>query len=261
MDVSPRDLPNDEAFESTRDERALSRPNGLLLDLGNTVLREAQYDFPSGLKRIHELCENRLDDAEFASHVTTVYRDLRAHLISGVVELSFQAFLRLALQSARSRPRVSIADLEFEFWKAACEMAPVPGIHGFLRRMGELGMPMGTVSNAMFSSGVLSWKLDSHGIRDYFTFLMSSAEYGVRKPHPAIFAAAAARLNIAPHGLWFIGDSLNNDIRGARQAGMTAVWFNTREFEDDGTPHAMVTNWDEAALLVELTLRRDRRGF
>lgn len=256
--MSTRDLPDDSS-ESTRDERALPRPNGLLLDLGNTVLREAQYDFPSGLKRIHELCENRLDEAEFATHVTTVYRDLRAHLLSGVVELSFQSFLRLSLQSARSQPRVSIADLEFEFWKSACEMAPVPGIHGFLRRMGELGVPMGVVSNAMFSSGVLSWKLDSHGIRDYFAFLMSSAEYGVRKPHPAIFSAAAARLNIAPQGLWFIGDSLNNDVRGARMAGMTAIWFNAREAENDGTPHAMVANWDEAALLVEVTLRRDQR--
>lgn len=243
--------------DDTRTERVLPRPRGLLLDLGNTVLREAQYDFPSGLKRLHELCVNRLDEVEFASHVSNVYRDLRAHLLTSVVELSFQAFLRLALQSARSEPRVSIPDLEYEFWKAACEMAPVPGIHGFVRRMSELGVPMGVVSNAMFSSGVLNWKLDSHGIKNHFSFLMSSAEYGVRKPHPAIFRAAASRLNLEPEEIWFVGDSLNNDISGAKSVGMTAIWFNARGGPNDGTPHAVISNWDEGAILVESRLRRD----
>ena len=61
----------------------------------------------------------------------------------------------------------------------------------------------------------------------FFRFLITSADVAVRKPHPAIFHLAAARLGLAPADIWFVGDHLVYDIAGAKGAGMTALWYSS----------------------------------
>ena len=52
-----------------------------------------------------------------------------------------------------------------------------------------------------------------------------SGEVGVPKPSPEIFAHALHKLGIAPQQAYFIGDSFENDIAGAKGAGLSAIWF------------------------------------
>ncbi len=53
--------------------------------------------------------------------------------------------------------------------------------------------------------------------------VLTSARVGYRKPHPAIFRAAAALAGEAPSALLYVGDNLAHDVEGARAAGMRAV--------------------------------------
>ncbi len=55
-----------------------------------------------------------------------------------------------------------------------------------------------------------------------------SGEVGVPKPAPEIFARALHKLGIAPAQAYFIGDSFENDMIGAKNAGMSAIWFHRR---------------------------------
>lgn len=56
-----------------------------------------------------------------------------------------------------------------------------------------------------------------------------SGEVGVPKPDPKIFAHALQHLGIAPAQACFIGDSYAHDIVGAKNAGLSAVWFRRRD--------------------------------
>jgi HAD superfamily hydrolase (TIGR01549 family) len=57
--------------------------------------------------------------------------------------------------------------------------------------------------------------------------IVISGEVGVAKPDPAVFELAARRLGLPPAAAWHVGDSLDNDIAGARAAGLgAAVWLN-----------------------------------
>lgn len=64
-----------------------------------------------------------------------------------------------------------------------------------------------------------------HGITDLVEFTLTSAEFGRKKPHPAIFAEAVRRLRVDPRDAIHLGDSWEEDVLGARQAGLTPIYF------------------------------------
>jgi HAD superfamily hydrolase (TIGR01549 family) len=73
----------------------------------------------------------------------------------------------------------------------------------------------------------------SNGIRDLHAFvahhrldvdaIVDSRSHGRVKPHPTIFLAALAALAVAPQDAVMVGDSLEEDIEGARALGMRAI--------------------------------------
>lgn len=52
-----------------------------------------------------------------------------------------------------------------------------------------------------------------------------SFDAGAIKPEPAIFQALCQSLDTHPEEVLFVGDSLNDDYLGARQAGLQARWL------------------------------------
>ena len=66
-------------------------------------------------------------------------------------------------------------------------------------------------------------RLRQYGIRDYFEVVLSSAEEGLHKPDPALFARALTRAGCAPGEAWMIGDRPDNDIAPAKSLGMKTV--------------------------------------
>lgn len=52
---------------------------------------------------------------------------------------------------------------------------------------------------------------------------VSSGEHGRTKPDPTIFRAVLERLRVAPHESAMVGDSLEDDVRGAEALGMRAL--------------------------------------
>ncbi|MGE0229422.1 MAG: HAD family hydrolase [Dehalococcoidia bacterium] len=69
-------------------------------------------------------------------------------------------------------------------------------------------------------------KLERTGLLDHFDVVAISGEVGAEKPDLEIFSHALDRLGVPATEAVHIGDNLTMDIRGARDAGMTAVWLN-----------------------------------
>lgn len=79
----------------------------------------------------------------------------------------------------------------------------------------------------------------SNGIRDLTEFvahhsldvdvIVDSRSHGRVKPHPTIFQAALDALGIAPGDAVMVGDSLEEDIEGARALGMRAILVDRDE--------------------------------
>lgn len=61
------------------------------------------------------------------------------------------------------------------------------------------------------------------GLGELLDGAVSSAVAGVAKPDPAVFLAALRVAGCAPEEALFVGDSLDNDVRGAEAVGMRAL--------------------------------------
>jgi HAD superfamily hydrolase (TIGR01549 family) len=94
--------------------------------------------------------------------------------------------------------------------------------------------------------------LVDHGIADFFDPIVISDELGRRKPHPAIFQAALDGLGCSAAEALFIGDSIGDDVVGARNSGLRVVWINAaNESLPEGapTPDFVVERLSELAAL------------
>jgi HAD superfamily hydrolase (TIGR01509 family) len=64
------------------------------------------------------------------------------------------------------------------------------------------------------------------GLQHYFKVIVVSGEIGAGKPSVEIFAEAARQAGVGLDEAAHVGDSLANDVGGAKAAGMLAVWLN-----------------------------------
>ncbi len=64
------------------------------------------------------------------------------------------------------------------------------------------------------------------GLDHYFDPIVFAATEGVAKPDPGIFRVLLDRTGIPAEDSAYVGDSLSDDIAGARGAGMRSIWVN-----------------------------------
>jgi putative hydrolase of the HAD superfamily len=87
-------------------------------------------------------------------------------------------------------------------------------------RLRKAGVRLGLVSN---TSRDLDEIVASFALAEYVEVAIASVELGVAKPSPAIFAAALARAGVAAGDAVMVGDSVEDDVKGALACGMGAV--------------------------------------
>ena len=98
-----------------------------------------------------------------------------------------------------------------------------PGARELLDYLAQRRVPMAIVSNG--PSDMQRGALSALGLESYFAAVVVSgdADVGRRKPAAAIFETACRRLGVSPARTLMIGDDPENDIRGARAAGLVAL--------------------------------------
>ena len=72
------------------------------------------------------------------------------------------------------------------------------------------------------------------GLAERLDAAVFSSEVGKRKPHPADLRGGARKLGVAPEDALFVGDRRYEDVRGAKELGMTTVlafWFRADDDE------------------------------
>jgi putative hydrolase of the HAD superfamily len=168
------------------------------------------------------------------------------------LEFTQASLLKMIADAFELRPRLGPVESEWVFWRASLQVSLVDGVSDLLHGVESLGLPMGVVSNSSFAACTLERELEAQGIRGYFRFVISSADYGVRKPDPLIFEVALRRLGFDAGQVWFAGDNVGYDIIGASQAGLFPVAFNPRaRIPETVGEHAVITAWSQLAALIE----------
>ncbi|PYY27634.1 HAD family hydrolase [Paenibacillus illinoisensis] len=92
-------------------------------------------------------------------------------------------------------------------------------------------------------------RLESYGLRRYVDVLACSAEEGVSKPDPELYAVALKQAGCEPQEAVMIGDRIDNDIIPAKKLGMRTIrilqGYGRFQPELEGQEHA---DWTIEAL-------------
>jgi HAD superfamily hydrolase (TIGR01509 family) len=97
------------------------------------------------------------------------------------------------------------------------------------------GFKLAVVTNSM-PEDVAGW--DSSPLSPFFDVATFSCSVGLAKPDPKIYLLTCQELRVSPDGALFIGDGGDDEIAGARAAGLAAcraLWFVS------GSPNSTVT--------------------
>ena len=78
-------------------------------------------------------------------------------------------------------------------------------------------------------------------------FIAASERWGVHKPSPEFFARVASELALAPAGIAYVGDRVDNDVLPAKAAGMVSVFLKRGPW---GYIHADLPESDQADINV-----------
>lgn len=85
------------------------------------------------------------------------------------------------------------------------------------------------------------------GLGRYFRAAISAREFGIGKPDPRIFHAAAGAVDVMPGEVLHVGDDATLDALGALNAGMQAAWVNRSDhlWPHELQPHVTLGNLTE----------------
>ncbi|NBA94369.1 HAD family hydrolase [Pseudomonas sp. R5(2019)] len=91
------------------------------------------------------------------------------------------------------------------------------------------------------------------GLADYFKFTLCAEDLGIGKPDPRPFIEALRRGGADARHAVHIGDHPGDDIAGAQQAGLRAIWFNPqgKAWEADNQPDAEIRSLTELPALLK----------
>ncbi len=125
-----------------------------------------------------------------------------------------------------------------------------------LKKLEQDGYRLGLISNAGDDQDVQQLA-SRFGIFQHFDFIITSAACSYRKPHPRIFEMALSNWYFLPSEAIMVGDNLEADIRGAKSAGLYAVWISRRAGPQNGGPLPVQPD-AELSALSELPALLDR---
>lgn len=111
----------------------------------------------------------------------------------------------------------------YEEWAAWQHFSLYDDVAPTLRDLAARGLRLGLISNTHRSLTSFQSHFELQGL---IAGAISSSDHGYMKPHPSIFEAALRLLDVAPPEAVMVGDSVKQDIDGARRIGMQAVLVN-----------------------------------
>ncbi len=83
------------------------------------------------------------------------------------------------------------------------------------------------------------------GIAPFFQEMVTSALVGFEKPSEKIFHYLASAAACPPSQILHVGDRIEEDVQGARKAGLRAAWYRREKASGDDLPFARVQSLRE----------------
>jgi putative hydrolase of the HAD superfamily len=153
-----------------------------------------------------------LDREQDAVYNPQIFVDYTAHIIRSM--------------GGRGPAVVACAGEIYQEWAACQHFLLYEDVPDALRALSDRDIQLGLISN---SHRCLESFQEHFELEDLIDVAISSSQHGYMKPHPSIFEAALKLAGVPASDAIMVGDSLTQDIEGARRVGMRGVLVRRSE--------------------------------
>jgi HAD superfamily hydrolase (TIGR01662 family) len=121
-----------------------------------------------------------------------------------------------------------VTKLTNTYWTILRDTSKVyEGAPELLKELKQKGYKLGLLSDTDFAPGWKENRFKASGLAKFFdTYVVAGETTPEAKPSPQPFLEILKRLNIKPEQAIHVGDSQQTDIKGAKAAGIDAVWID-----------------------------------
>ncbi len=119
-----------------------------------------------------------------------------------------------------------------------------------LEALASKGLQMGIVSNIQ-SEERLREELLNIDLLHFFPVLIASGSVGIDKPSRGIFELAANKIGVEPRQTMFVGDDLERDYNGSREAGMNPVLIDRNERYASHTYRNRISSLEQLQIILK----------
>ncbi|BCP62300.1 HAD family hydrolase [Streptococcus parasuis] len=231
----------------------------LIFDLDDTLYDQIQ-PFQRALERHLSVPADRLDQLylDFRKRADEVFEATA----TGKMSLQDSHIYRMKQALADNGYQVSDAlaltiQIDYDYFQGQLELSPIfPEIFSWCK---EHGIAIGMITNGPHRHQLR--KIRTMGLFDWFEpeNILISGQIGITKPNPAIFHLMEERLGMSGEDVYYLGDSFENDVVGAKAANWKAIWFNHRKRplpSSSVSADFIISEWEELVPTIKQLLNQ-----
>lgn len=234
-------------------------PKMILFDAGKTLINYGEA--PTTLKAFQQIypyishnpnnwtCEEMERKANEIFDFLDVCREVR-------VEVPEQTGLKLLFDILDISFSIPMEEIERIHSAHFIDISAVDQAAELLNYLHNHGIRTGVISNFIFSSPRLREWLTNLYPDHHFEFVITSSDYGIRKPSKLLFEVAATKSHLAPGDIWYVGDKVAVDVVGSQGAGMIPVLYNSPQNKPQTVPKDVLSVCSYEALIQVLETMR-----
>jgi len=206
----------------------------VLFDMGNTLIefetRPLQELQAVAQSAVHERLNDHVGNAvpsldDFRSVFLHAWNRVEKYHLPQIGQPTLAEALQIVLGELQFPVSPALIDeLELVHYEAVrVQIHPYPEVEEVLGECRDRGLHLALISNTIWPSHLHLDDLIDFNLDKFFHRIIFSRDFGLMKPHPAIFLEALSGSGIMPEEAVVVGDRVNADIQGARNTGCKAV--------------------------------------
>ncbi len=189
-----------------------------IFDLNGTMINDMEYHTRGWLHLLNDDLGGHFTWDEVKPQMYGKNADVLVRMF-GAGKFTDEEMARLSLEKERRYQEEFLPNL-----------ALLPGLHDFLEKAYEQGIPLAIGSAAIPYN--IDFVLDNLNIRHYFKTIVSADDVVFSKPNPETFLKAAQLLNVEPTDC-LVFEDVPKGVEAAQNAGMNAIVLTTTHQSDE----------------------------
>lgn len=243
----------------------MKTPEMIIFDCGHTLLYQPGFSATRGNRAIYGYIKRNprnISFEEFDRTVNGLFASIKAER-GPILEIHELAFLKLAYEYMEIELSVPMEQAEIIIMNGISPGAVMPHADKMLDYLDSRGIRTGVISNMCFSGRALKSQFDRLLPNHRFEFILASSDHIFKKPHSIMFEIALQKARLPAESVWYCGDSVEDDICGAKSANIFPVLYSGESGEendpfahrDEGVTidfdHLHIRDWREMINILE----------